>query len=322
MIPISIVYTGFLLIVLVIVYYSIKNINSFFEDITYGGGLEQKHYKYVVFIHIGIVIYSIFILLLFNYNKTTLEHLSLKPFIINIFISSIGLFIIYIVFHIQKYYVQKYLRNFYIDAYKDLQEDDDSLNLESEYDERSISIRYNKIISGIVLQIFFVYLLMFLFPVTGMEEMVVPDSPASRHSVSQNIVDAARQRYGANYLIELAKIKRNYIERHGLEQWNEYFEWQLQGHDITLAEQQLEMERLEDEISNISREIERESERGSEPDNLIELFDELYEPVDLSTLFQFDESEYEVSEEDILEQNNEIDVQIEDENPFRRLYTE
>jgi hypothetical protein len=320
MIPISIVYSGFLIIILVIVYYSIKNINAFFEDITFGGGLEQKHYKVVVFIHIGIIIYSILILLLFNHNKTQFQYLSLKPFFINIFIAAAGLVVIFIFFHIQKFYVKKYLKNFYIDSYKDLQEDDEILNIATEYDEKTISKRYNKIIFSIVLQIMFVYFLMFLFPVAGLEKEYVPVNPGAGLNVSQNIVHAAKQRYGENYLLELAKVRRNYIKRHGMEKWNKYFGWQLQEENLEEADSKIELQELENEISNIAREVEEKALEKSEDLSIQNLFEELYEPIDYSDIFSNEEEELIKDEKDEMEDTSDFMQLYDENNPFKNLY--
>lgn len=317
MIPISIVYSGFIIVVLLIVYYSIRNINSFYEEITYGGGLEQKHYKYIILIHIGIVVYSAIILLIFNYNKTIFSDVSLKPFFINLLTAGIGLLFIFIIFHIQKYYVQKYLKHIYVDSYKDLQEDDEDVNFANEYDEKNISARYNKIISSVVLQLLFVYLLIFLFPITGMEEKYIPENPGAKYSVSQSVVEAAKNRYGENYLLELAKIRRNYIKKHGITKWNEYFAWQIRSEDLSEADSRLELRDLEKEISDLTRDIEFQAQNLEGEDNIQNLFEELYEEIDLSTIFSFEEEEDDTALE---EESSGIKNYDNTENPFWRLY--
>lgn len=256
MIPLFIIYAIFFAVIIVIVYFSIKNILNLYEEVTYGAGLENKHFKYILIVHIFILIYSAILIAVYHFNKSNNLEFELKTFITNIIISLIGLFIVLILFWLLKFILIRYFQKIYITSYQDLKEDDetDETNYSSgEYDQHSAEQRFNRIIAAVIGQLFFIYILLFIFPVTGIQIENKILEPEKKFNIKRTIVDDAREKYGDNYLYELAKLRRNYIKKYGWKTWNELFEWQVKDIDFMKIDAQLEMEEYNKEMANIEK---------------------------------------------------------------------
>jgi len=265
--PLIILYFIFFSIIFIILFFSIKNIINLYEEITFGAGLEKKHYRFIYFIHLFILIFSAIIIYFSHYLKKIYTNFEIKSFLYNLSFAIISIFIIIILF---LFLSEKYLRKIFIEPYLDLlDEDEDMENINKEYDEKLTKQKYNDIIFNVVGQLFFVYLLLFIFPISQITKPTqIPDNP-KKYNIKRTIVEDARIKWGDNYLIELAKLRRRYIKRHGIQKWNEYFEWQVKDIDFTQIDRELELREMQKKLNKIEEEYKNELEKIEQDSSLI-----------------------------------------------------